>query len=92
MEARLRNLDERLSAIEEERQGELTFLRNTIGQNEQRLNNLFGRCGEPDAAGCPEQQGGRRKKRKSRRKKCKTKRNKRKKRKRKRKTKRKRRR
>ena len=76
--AQLRNLDQRLRVIEEERQGELTFLRNAIRQNQQRLNNLFGRCGEPDAAGCPEQQGGRRKKRKSRRKKRKTKRNKRK--------------
>ena len=51
--AQLRNLDQRLRVIEEERQGELTFLRNAIRQNQQRLNNLFGRCGEPDAAGCP---------------------------------------
>ena len=69
--AQLRNLDQRLRVIEEERQGELTFLRNAIRQNEQRLNDLFGICGEPDAEGCPEQDGGRRKKR-SRRNSCKS--------------------
>ena len=55
--AQLRNLDQRLRVIEEERQGELTFLRNAIRQNEQRLNDLFGICGEPDAEGCREQDG-----------------------------------
>ena len=88
MEAQLQSIHQRLRVIEEERQGELTFLRNAIRQNQQRLNDLFGICGEPDAEGCPEQDGGRRKKRKSRKRKRKTKR---KKRKRKRKTKRKRR-